>query len=379
MSATFKKIIFSSITDMKNEIELEGIIEDYLNGKLSDAEKQAFEQLRANDAKIDHKVLSHEVFLASLREYGDTIDLKYKMDAAHSSIDVAALSNKLGPHPSVIVNLWRNNRSAIAVAASFILLVAVMIHSINQTTQQTSSYEKMSAELGKLKRSTNSLIRDVKTTQNQINATTVPEKPMKFGGTGFAISSNGYILTSYHVIEKSDTVYVQNSKGEQYKVAIKYKDPVNDIAILKILDKAFYLDPLPYSLKRSTVRLGEGVYTMGYPKEEVVFGKGYLSSQTGFNGDTLAYQVSLDVNPGNSGGPLLDNNGNVVGLINAKESKTDGATFAVKAKYLQEALSSIPQDSLKGRISAKKSQLYKLDPVKQVAKIQDYVFMVKGL
>ena len=360
---------------MRNEIELEGIIEDYLNGKLTEAEATAFEQLRLNDPTVDHKVVAHKVFLDSLKDYASNLELKNKMDHAHDQIDVDALSKKLGPHPSFIVNMWRKNKSAIAVAASFILLTIVTIYSIQQTTEQTGSYKQMSAELSKLKTSTTTLIRDIKTSQNS----KVPVKPVKFGGTGFAISSNGYILTSYHVVEKSDTVYVQNNKGDLYKVDITYKDPINDIAILKIIDKKFSLGSLPYSLKKGKVGLGESVYTLGYPKDEVVLGIGYLSSQSGFNGDTLAYQLSLDVNPGNSGGPLLDNSGNVIGIINAKESYTDGATFAVKAKFLQEALSSIPQDSIVGRISSvRKSKLSKLEPSKQVSKIQDYVFMIKG-
>ncbi len=376
MSAKVKEIIFSSIVDMRNEIELEGIIEDYLNDKLTEGEKNAFEELRRNDPSVDHRVVTHKTFVESLASYANTVELKNKMDAAHAMIDVDQLSRKLGPHPSIIVNVWRKNRAAIAVAASFILLTTVMIYSIQLTTQQTTGYEKMSVELNRLKSSTNSLIRNVKSNQHH---STVPVKPVKFGGTGFAISSNGYILTSYHVIEKSDTVYVQNNKGEQYKVEITYKDPVNDIAILKIIDKKFSLSALPYSLKRSAVGMGESVYTLGYPKEDIVFGKGYLSSQSGFNGDTLAYQVAIDVNPGNSGGPLLDNSGNIIGIINAKESHTDGATFAVKAKYLQEALSSIPQDSVVGKISSKKIQKHRLEPSKQVSKIQEYVFMVKGL
>ena len=376
MSTEIKEIIFSSIIDMRNEIELESIIEDYLNGKLSEAEKLAFEELCRNDLSVNQKVVDHKAFLDSLLSYANTLELKSKMNAAHNKIDVDHLSRKLGPHPSVIINIWRKNRAAIAVAASFILLTTVMLFSIQQTTQQTSSYEKMSVELSRLKSSTNSLIRDVKSNQNH---PTAPVKAMKFGGTGFAISANGYILTSYHVIEKSDTVYVQNSKGEQYKVEIKYKDPVNDIAILKVIDRTFSLGALPYSLKKTSVGLGEIVYTLGYPKEDIVFGKGYLSSQSGFNGDTLAYQVAIDVNPGNSGGPLLDNSGNIIGIINAKESHTDGATFAVKAKFLQEALSSIPQDSVVGKISSRRTKMGRLEPSKQVSKIQEYVFMVKGL
>lgn len=380
MPATVKEIIFSSIIDMRNEIELDSIIEDYLNGKLSADEAKAFEQLRANDPVVDHKVVSHKVFLETMKEYADILALKERMDQAHEGIDVAALSKKLGPHPSYIVNLWRNNKSAIAVAASFILLTIVTLYSIQQTNQQTGSYEQMSKEINRLKTSTTTLIRNVKSIPATQSADKKPSRPGKFGGTGFAISTNGYILTSYHVIERSDSIYVQSANGDSYKVNVTYKDPVNDIAILKIIDKSFVLGSLPYTLTRNQLGLGESVYTLGFPKEDIVFGKGYLSSQSGFNGDSLAYQVAIDVNPGNSGGPLLDNSGNIVGIINAKESNTDGATFAVKAKYLREALSTIPQDSIVGKISSsKKSSIRKMEASKQVSKIQNYVFMVKGL
>lgn len=361
---------------MRNEIELEGIIEDYLNGKLTEAEAQAFEQLRLSDPSVDHKVVAHKVFLDSLKDYATVLDLKNQMNQAHAQIDVEALSKKLGPHPSFMVNLWRKNKSAIAVAASFILLTVVTIYSIKQTNQQTGTYEKLSKEMINLRSSTNTLIRNVNSTK-QVKQPNV--NPGKFGGTGFALSSNGYILTSHHVIERSDSVYVQNSKGDSYKVKMVYSDPVNDIAILKIIDTQFStLATLPYSLKRTSSGMGEKVYTLGYPKDDVVFGEGYLSSKTGFNGDSLAYQVAITVNPGNSGGPLLDSKGNIIGLINAKQSNSDGAAFAVKSKYIAEALNAIPQDSLVKRIATtKKNQLQGLELTKQIAKVQDFVFLIK--
>ncbi|MCY1528662.1 hypothetical protein D9M68_637760 [compost metagenome] len=120
------------------------------------------------------------------------------------------------------------------------------------------------------------------------------------------------------------------------------------------------------------------MYTLGYPKDDVVLGDGYVSSKSGINGDTLAYQVAIPVNPGNSGGPLLDNNGNIVGVINGKEMKTDGAAFAIKSHYIIEALNSIPRDSLNKRVSfGKKSNLQGLKRHKQIEKIQDFVFMIK--
>jgi S1-C subfamily serine protease len=359
---------------MRSEIELEAIIEDYLTGKLTTEEQKAFEQLRNNDQTVDHKVVTHQYFLATMKQYADQVSLQKQMDATHQSIDVEALSLQFKPHASKIVRFWRNNKSAVAVAASFLIFALIAIYSIQINTKQEGSFEALKGEVSKIKRSQNDLIRNInsKSSANHI-------APANFGGTGFAISSNGYILTNYHVIAKADSLYVQNNKGDSFKVKAYYTDPVNDIAILKIDDANFEnLGALPYSIKRGGAAIGETVYTLGYPKDDVVLGDGYVSSKTGINGDTIAYQVAIPVNPGNSGGPLLDNSGHIVGVISGKESKADGAAFAVKSKFIMEALNAIPQDSLSKRVAyGKRSLLQGLKRQKQVEKIQDYVFMIK--
>jgi serine protease Do len=359
---------------MRNEIELEGIIEDYLNGKLNDAELKAFEELRLNDATVDHKVVAHKVFLESLNDYASVADLKHRMDLAHAQIDVAAISKEVGPHPSFIVNIWRKNKAAIAVAASFILLTVVTLYSIQQTTQQSGSVELVSRELAKIKNSQSSLIRKINSTNATKNL-----KPANFGGTGFALTANGYILTNLHVVDGADSVYVQDNKGNSYKAVVRRKDSQYDLAILKIVDDAFSgLSNLPYRLKQNVIGMGGSVYTLGFPKDDAVYGEGYVSSKTGYNGDTTQYQVSIPVNPGNSGGPLLDLDGNIIGVISAKQNQVDGATFAVKSKYIQEALNSIPNDSLGKKVAfSKRNSLQGLSKTKQVDKIKDYVFMIK--
>lgn len=361
---------------MRNDIALEAIIEDYLNGKLSEEETKAFEQLRLTDPTVDHKVVAHQFFLESLTEYGDVVSLKEKMDAAHATIDVETLTREYKPHSSVIVQLWRNHKSALAVAASFLLLAMVSIYSIQHNTKQNGSYEVMRRELVKIKNSQNKLIRNINHNNKVENA---PINPAKFGGTGFALTANGYLCTNLHVINGADSVYVQNSKGISYKAKVVYQDPQYDIAIIKIVDQNFTpLSNLPYKLKKHPIGMGENVYTLGFPKDDAVLGEGYVSSKTGHAGDTTAYQVSIPVNPGNSGGPLLDNEGNVIGVISAKENQIDGAAFAVKSKYILEALSAIPQDSLGKKVaSLKKSPLLGLSRTKQIEKIEDYVFMIK--
>ncbi len=359
---------------MNNEIQLESIIEDYLNGKLNPAEVAAFEQLRSNDPAVDHKVVSHKVFLESMHQYADVLALKVQMDAAHNQIDVASISAKVKPHSSKIVRIWRNNKSAIAIAASFLIMASVVLVSNYSQNKQEGNLKLLDRKVSQLRQSQDKIIRVISNDAQKAN-----RMPAKFGGTGFAISSNGYILTNFHVIDGADSLYIQNNKGVSYKVKKYYIDPANDIAILKVIDSSFEnLGAVPYSIKKSSAGIGESVYTLGYPKDDVVLGDGYVSSKTGINGDTLAYQVAIPVNPGNSGGPLLDNNGNIVGVINGKEDKTDGAAFAVKSRYIIEALNTIPQDSLIKRVGyGKRSILQGLKRHKQVEKIQDYVFMIK--
>lgn len=361
---------------MRNDIELDGIIEDYLNGKLTKAEAEAFEQLRINDPSIDHKVVTHKVFIESLKQYGATADLKHRMNLAHAEMDVEALSQQLGPHPSFLVNAWRKNKSAFAIAASFLLLTIFSVYSIQHNTRQNGTYEVMRRELTKIKNSQTRLVQSINSNSKVVP---VPSNAAKFGGTGFALTSNGYICTNDHVVKDADSVYVQNYKGDSFKVKVVYRDAQYDIAILKIIDNNFApLSNLPYKLKKNNVGMGEVVYTLGYPKDDAVLGEGYISSKTGHSGDTTQYQVSIPINPGNSGGPLLDNSGNIVGVITAKENQVEGATFAIKSKYIIEALNAIPQDSLGKKVAfSKKNLLQDLNRTKQVDKIANYVYMIK--
>jgi len=379
MPATFKENIFSTIIiEMRNDLELDAIIEDYLLGKLTPQETEAFEQLRSNDATVDHKVVSHKVFLHKMEQYAEQLHLIEQMDKIHAELDVDAMAATLKPHPSKVVQLWRKHKSAIAVAASFVVLSLVSIYSIQNNSQQNEKVIQLSHQFNNAIKTQNNLILDIRNSAH----TSVPNKvanQARYGGTGFAISTNGYILTNLHVINGADSLYVQNNKGESFKVKAVYTDSQYDMAILKISDKNFSnLSSLPYTIKRNSSSIGENVYTLGYPKDDAVLGEGYVSSKNGFVGDTTQYQVAISVNPGNSGGPLLDNNGNLVGVISGKPDQTEGAAFAIKSKYILEAMRAIPQDSLgKKLVSNKKSLLSGLKRTKQIEKLQDYVFMIK--
>src|SRR6185437_2633307 len=185
-------------------------------------------------------------------------------------------------------------------------------------------------------------------------------------------------LTDYHIIKDADSVHVQSVDGKSYRAKLIYAEPGTDIAVLQITDPAFKsFGAIPYAFKKSETDIGVNVFTVGYQRAAMVLGPGFLTASTGVKGDTMQYQVSTPVDFGNSGGPLLDSRGNVIGIINAKETHIEGAAFAVKSPYLLKAIQDIP-DSLKGTLNMNsKNALAGLSRVQQIKKLQPYVFMVK--
>jgi serine protease Do len=230
-------------------------------------------------------------------------------------------------------------------------------------------------EVGNLKNKTDKI--NQKLTQNGRAERSVNTE--RFRGTGFAITSNGLIATNYHVINGADSVYVQNAAGKSFKAKVLYTEPQNDIAILKIVDTSFRnLGTIPYTIKKAESDLAESVYTYGYPQDAPHFDEGRVTSAVGLNGDSLDYQISIAINPGNSGSPLMDSRGNVVGIIQGKQTQLEGVHFAVKSSYLLSAIHNIPSDSLTRKINLNtKNTLAGLTRVQQVKKLNNYVFIVK--
>jgi S1-C subfamily serine protease len=169
-------------------------------------------------------------------------------------------------------------------------------------------------------------------------------------GTGFALHKGGYIVTNYHVIEGGNQINVKGVNGDfntSYTARVIIEDKNNDLAILKISDSAFsFIRDIPYKLNLKVVDVGSSVFVLGYPLrstmgDEVKLTNGIISSKSGFQGDITTYQVSAPVQPGNSGGALFDNNGNVVGIINAKHLDTENVSYAIKTLYLYNLIQSI--------------------------------------
>ena len=359
-----------------SELQLLNLIERYLNHELSEQESFEFELLRKKDISLNNRIAEHHQFIKTMADWQQRLDFETKLNAIHDEINIDAVKEALGIRQNRLITLWRNHHSKISVAASIAIFTVIMtLFFTGYFQNQQSHYNALRRDLENVKRSQNALIRDITgKSQRKTNLS-----PGNFGGTGFAVNTTGDIITNYHVIEGADSVYVQNSNGESYKVTAIYTNKDYDLAVLHITDSSFkHLSALPYAFKKTKADLGEDVITLGYPKDSVVIGKGYLSSFTGFDNDSLAYQVAVPVNPGNSGGPLLDSYGNIIGIIKGKQTQVDGAAFATKSIYLMKALQSIPADSTGKKLYLNsKNTLSKMNREQQLKKLQNYVFMVK--
>jgi len=172
-------------------------------------------------------------------------------------------------------------------------------------------------------------------------------------GTGFFITNDGYLLTNHHVVEGLSDVSIKTEKGWLSAKVVKV-DNQNDLAVLKA-DGKFAALPVVSSRK---VGLGDEVFTIGFPQIGVQgisakYTKGNISSLTGVKDDPRNFQISVPVQPGNSGGPLVNEYGNVVGVVvarlnAAKLLKETGripqnVNYAVKSSFANSFLESLPK------------------------------------
>ena len=182
---------------------------------------------------------------------------------------------------------------------------------------------------------------------------TAADKPnstdMTASGTGFAVNTLGYIVTNYHVIDGASSIKVKGINGDftrSYIASIIVSDKANDLSLLKISDADFKgLGVLPYSITFKNAAVGNDVYALGYPLratmgDEVKLTNGIISANSGFEGSLNQYQISVPLQPGNSGGPLINSQGNIVGVVNAKHTGAENVSYAIKGSFLANLIES---------------------------------------
>jgi S1-C subfamily serine protease len=172
-------------------------------------------------------------------------------------------------------------------------------------------------------------------------------------GTGFAVSPNGLILTAYHIAEGASKIKVHLFGRGVFEAHVERSSPSTDLVLLRIdTQLSTYLTPI----STHSLSMGERVFTIGYPAisllgEEPKFTEGSIAALSGPGGDAMLVQISVPVQPGNSGGPLVTERGELVGVVIASAdvvkfltitgSLPQNVSWAIKADYVRALLPSL--------------------------------------
>lgn len=204
-------------------------------------------------------------------------------------------------------------------------------------------------------------------------------------GSGIVISKEGHIVTNYHVVKDAKVIEVDLMINQEFKSFISQivqVDQVNDLAVIKISDSNFTsLSELGYNFASRTSEVGTKVYAFGYPMALTIMGKelkvtdGIISSKSGFNGDITTYQITAAIQGGNSGGPLFDEKGNLIGINSSAIRKdiADNVGYSIKSNYVYNLIDAIPTSI----ILPSDRRLENLPLTEQIKEISKYVVLIK--
>jgi S1-C subfamily serine protease len=174
-------------------------------------------------------------------------------------------------------------------------------------------------------------------------------------GTAWPIAP-GYVVTNSHVVSESNKAILINIEGREIPAWTVLRDEANDIVLLEVKDPHTLPPALP--LAQSQTRLGASVFTIGFPRVDLMgrtpkLSAGVISGEYGLADDPESFQTTVSIQPGNSGGPLLNMKGEVVGVVRSMLGIRDVASgsfqmlqttsCALKIKDVRELLSRVPQ------------------------------------
>lgn len=217
---------------------------------------------------------------------------------------------------------------------------------------------------------------------NQVSPS-APTKPITpspdniWTGTGWSLLDN-YIVTNYHVVDGAKTIKVSGIGGDLTRSCsgiVVASDKINDIAIVRLNNVS--ITNIPYAVTPNLAEVGEEIFVLGFPMtqsmgNEIKYTTGEISALSGFEGDVANYQISAPIQPGNSGGPMFDEQGNVIGIVVAKHNGAELVSYAIKTSYLQNLmLSQIGRNLFPS--SNRLSSLKRKDKIKEAKKFVYYI------
>jgi serine protease Do len=352
-------------------------VERYIRGEMLPEEQQFFEHVRSTNPDVDQLVIEHTLFLKQFTQYGEKVRLKAELNEIHQQLSD---EGELGEtRRALVVTLWKKYKRTVFVAASIAGITALFISGLISLLSPKVSPDKVDYLMNVVNR------QNIKINNIDKKVSSTEQTVFDVSATGFLIDGKGYLITNAHVVRGAKEIDVQNTLGNYHARVIRI-DPQADLALLKIDDTAYHpFNGLPYGISKSDGDVGEDLFTLGYPRPEIVYNKGYLSAATGFEEDTTAFQLTIAANPGNSGTPVFNGDGEVIGVVNSSQHNAQGMVFAVRSRNIFRAVDSIRADSSLQSIDSnlihlripQTSALKGVDRLHQIKRIEDYIFIVK--
>jgi S1-C subfamily serine protease len=366
-------------------------VERFVRDQMSPEEKTYFEEIRKNNPELDQAVVEQIFFLNELDKYSATKNFRHNIQETEAKLIQEGFITKSLKGKAKISYLWKRYKRTVAVAACIAGIVSIFSASLISAihTDKNPDVSLLVAKIDKAERKLDKQEIEAKILKNTVAqiaaaapAAIKPRVESKFRATGFLIDATGnYIVTNAHVVsEAKHQLIVENKNGDQFIAKAVYVNPQHDLAILKITDNDFKkLPPFPYTIRKTNAELGEQVFMLGYPKQEIVYGEGYISAKNGFLMDTIYCQLNTSANEGNSGSPIINKKGELLGIITSMQTKAEGVVFAIKSVNIYRAIEEVKKmDEYQNIKITTAGSLKGLDRETQIKKVQDYVFMIKG-
>ena len=329
------------------------LFDSYLSGEMPEDEKPIFEERLTQDAMLHAEFDEYRMLSEEISEAAEYDEFQQKLGEVHREL-----------YPGRQLIFLRPKFLWITGAAASIVLIFLFMNPFDtvrkgKAMQEDHEYHELASE----EESTNMVkvdtgsedggkltgINPEKITERELCDSLMAQVPKRPYGTSFMISNNGYFLTSKHLVKNKNIVVLQHRETKKtFEAEVVYRDSLLDFAILKCHDAvAGQFDAVPFKFYRHELNLGDVVFTLGYPKSDIVYTKGDVSSETGFKSDSNYIEISMPANPGFSGAPLLTADGYLAGIITANNSNKQSVTYVLKHDYILEKIEALSKnDSL---------------------------------
>lgn len=349
------------------EEEKIALFDAYLANELALEDRADFERMLETNEAFNDEFMAYSLFSSQIAEGGEYKNIRHKLEDIHGNLYGEKRQHKpLLLKPAFYIPL--------GIAAGIVLLITIVKPFSNVQNGDTAAHDVEYHELENNESAVeeisdgaddqheeNPFIReaiDTDSLESHLDKM-LPIVNSTPKGSCFMISNDGFFITSKHLVEDKRIVKIQQKdRGIAFNAEVVYRDSLLDFAILRCAKKQTDdFKAVPFKVYRKKPALGEDVFTLGYPKPDIVYTEGVVSSETGFRSDSVSFEVSMPANPGNSGAPLFTANGDLVGMVIANNSKKQSVTYILKPYYIQERLDSL-RDSLQIDMSTNYTKRY---------------------